>query len=110
MLPDLIKTKRLLLRPFALQDAEDIFAYAKDEAWLRYLPVPAPYTRVDADRFLAAQILLDREEQPSWAIELEGKAAGGVALRFQYEHRTAEVGYAIARPHWGKDRSASWRS
>jgi [ribosomal protein S5]-alanine N-acetyltransferase len=102
MMADLIKTERLLLRPFRIQDAEDVFAYASDEAWLRYLPLSVPYTRGDADRFLATQILLDRQEHPAWAIELQGKVAGGVNLRFLFDHRVAELGYAIARPLWGQ--------
>jgi RimJ/RimL family protein N-acetyltransferase len=43
MLPDIIKTERLRLRPFSLQDVDDVLSYASDPEWARYLPVPQPY-------------------------------------------------------------------
>ena len=45
-----LKTERLLLRPFTLEDVGDVLAYADDEDWARFLPiVPLPYTRSDAE-------------------------------------------------------------
>jgi [ribosomal protein S5]-alanine N-acetyltransferase len=67
-LPDEIHTPRLLLRPFRQGDIDDVMVYAVDEEWARYLPVPQPYTRVDAERFLAAETTVDRTRTPSWAI------------------------------------------
>ena len=45
-----LKTERLLLRPFRLEDVEDVRKYARDPDWARSLPstVPQPYTRKDA--------------------------------------------------------------
>ena len=38
-----LRTERLLLRPFAFEDVEDVLAYASDPEWSRYLiPVPDP--------------------------------------------------------------------
>ena len=59
MLPDIIETPRLRLRGFRLQDLDDVLSYASDPEWARYLPVPQPYTRAEAERFLAGQVLLD---------------------------------------------------
>ena len=102
MLPEIIETKRLNLRPHAFQDVDDIFAYATDPEWSRYLPVPQPYTRPNAEQFIASQLLLDKKKDQSWAIELNGKVIGGINIRFKFEHRLGELGYSIARPHWGK--------
>jgi ribosomal-protein-alanine N-acetyltransferase len=103
MLPALLQTTRTTLRPFRFNDVEDVFEYANDEEWSRYLFVlPVPYTWAHAERFVAAQILLDRGETPSWAIELQGRVAGGISLQFCCEHRVAELGYAIARSMWGQ--------
>ncbi len=44
MLPDILETARLQLRPFRLQDVDDVLIYATDPEWARYLPVPQPYT------------------------------------------------------------------
>lgn len=100
-MPDQIETTRLLLRPYRWQDIDDVVAYATDETWAKYLPVPTPYTLADGQRFLASQVLLDRETQPCWAIESAGRIVGGINLRFTFEHRLGELGYAVARDVWG---------
>lgn len=102
MLPDVMETERLLLRPFRLHDVEDVLSYASDPEWARYLPVPQPYTKADAERFLAGQLLLDREVRPTWAIEYAGAVIGGINMRFDFNNRLGEMGYSIAPSHWGK--------
>jgi ribosomal-protein-alanine N-acetyltransferase len=102
MLPDRIETERLCLRPVALEDVGDILAYATNVEWARYLPVPQPYTRSDAEEFVASQILLDREQTPSWGIVLDGVVIGGINLRMDFENHACELGYGVAREHWGQ--------
>ena len=103
LLPEVIQTPRLRLRTWQLSDVDDVFAYAQDPEWSRFLRVlPSPYTRADAERFLASQLLLNRRVHPAWAIVLEGRAVGGINLRFSFEHRLAELGYSIARSLWGQ--------
>lgn len=103
ILPEVVETKRLLLRPFGLGDVDDVFAYARDPEWSRYLrALPRPYEREHAEQFIARQLLSDRVTHPSWAITLEGTVIGGVNLRFNFEHRSAEMGYSVARSHWKK--------
>ncbi|MCJ7626587.1 MAG: GNAT family N-acetyltransferase [Anaerolineaceae bacterium] len=102
MLLEIIETKRLRLRPHGFHDIDDILAYATDPEWSRYLPVPHPYTRSDAEEFIASQILLDKEKHQAWAIERNGTVIGGINIRFQFKDRLGELGYSIARPHWGK--------
>lgn len=102
MLPEIIEAERFRLRPYQPGDVDVVFDYARDEAWLRYLPIPSPYTRADAESFLAAQAALDRQLNPSWAIEVEGAAAGGINIRFFADHRVSELGYAVSRALWGR--------
>ncbi len=103
VLREVIETERLVLRPHQLEDVGDVFAFAQDPEWSRYLRIlPRPYTRKDAEQFIAKRLLLDRVTHPSWAITLEGTVIGGVNLRFNFEHRSAEIGYSVARKHWKK--------
>lgn len=53
-----LRTERLLLRPFPLEDANDIAQYATDPEWAKYIPVPQPYTRRDAEKFVAGRVLV----------------------------------------------------
>jgi RimJ/RimL family protein N-acetyltransferase len=102
MLPDVLNTEQLRLKPFRLQDVDDVLSYATDPAWARYLPVPQPYTRADAEKFIAGQLLLDREVHPAWAIVPAGAVIGWLNSRFDLANRVGELGYSIARPYWGK--------
>ena len=102
MLPDIIETARLQLRPFRMRDVDDVLVYAADPEWARYQPVPQPYTQADAETFIAGQVLLDREVHPAWAIVHAGAVIGGINLRFHFDHRVGEMGYSIARSYWGR--------
>ena len=99
-LPEL-RTERLLLRPFRSGDVDDVFAYATDPEWSRYLPVPDPYTRRDAEEFVARCLLADGERRFEWAVVHDGRVSGGVSLTV---HRpgVAELGYSTARLLWGQ--------
>ena len=99
-LPEL-RTKRLLLRAYRSEDVDDVFAYATDPEWGRYLPLPDPYTRRSAEEFVASAILADPDTSAMWAIVHEGRVSGGIDLRVR-DGRWAEMGYSIARPLWGQ--------
>ena len=102
-LPEVIETARLVLRPFGLADVDDVLDYAQDPEWSRYLRnLPRPYMREHAEQFVARQLLLDRSTHPAWAITLERRVIGGVNLRLNFDHHSAEMGYSVARRHWNK--------
>ena len=99
-----LRTERLLLRPFRLDDVDEVFEYAKDPEWAQYLGghIPQPYTRRDAEQFVAHAVLASWDAHPVFAVELNGRVSGGVALDMQQTDAIAELGYALAKPHWGK--------
>ena len=98
-----LATPRLTLRPFAPGDVDDIFEYARDTEWAEFLldSLPQPYTRRDADRFVADRLLAPKTE-PSWAIVMDGVSIGGIILSIDAKHETGAIDYALARPHWGQ--------
>ena len=102
-LPRTIRTPRLTLRPFALGDVEARLAYCSDAEWARYFPIAQPYTRRDAEEFVAQRQLDAWGKDPAWwAADLDGELIGHVGLWPDPVNRHAEVGYAIARPRWGQ--------
>lgn len=102
-LPETIPTQRTVLRPFRFEDVDDVVAYADDDEWSRYLSgVPRPYRRAEAIQFLARQALLDRAVHPTWAIEIDGHAVGGINIRFRSDWFLAEMGWSIHRSLWGQ--------
>ena len=100
--PNELRTDRLLLRPFELTDVDDVFAYAADPEWGRFLPLPQPYLRRNAEEFVARSILASWETGPLWAIVFDGTVNGGIGLRIDVQHELGEIGYSLARPHWGE--------
>ena len=101
MEPVELRTKRLLLRPWRLSDVDDLFAYASDVDWGRYLTVPQPYLRRDAEEFVAHTVLTSWNQKPFLAMVFENRAVGALGLGLNVEHRTAELGYSVAKELWG---------
>jgi [ribosomal protein S5]-alanine N-acetyltransferase len=102
LLPETLETQRLSLRPWRFDDVDAVLAYATDEEWARYLPVPQPYEHQHAVEFVARQILTDHSQHPSWAILFEGVVIGGINIRFNFSRRLAGLGYSTARPVWDR--------
>ena len=100
--PVTLRTERLILRPFAATDVDDVFEYARDPEFGRFLAVPAPYTRDDADRYVAIQVKADWKSLVSLAITLQGSVVGGIDLRIDPIERNAGMGYSVARPLWSQ--------
>ena len=61
------KTERLLLRPFRLEDVDDVFEFAKDPKWGLYMPVAEPYTHRTAEEFIARTVLASWRKNPVFA-------------------------------------------
>ena len=104
--PIKLKTSRLLLRPFELSDASDVYEYAQDPDWAIFLPLPRPYTYRDAEEFVARSFLEDWNTHPHFAITLRGSVIGSINIRVDVRNKAAEIGYAIGRAHWGQGITA----
>ncbi len=100
--PTEIRTERLLLRPFRLTDADDVYAYASDPEWAPYLPLPSPYEYKHAEIHVAQSFLVSWNTHPTFAVSLDDTVIGTVQIRINAGNVTSELGYSIARRHWGK--------
>lgn len=95
-------TERLLLRPGWAEDAPALSRAIGEEAVVRNLSrVPWPYALGDAERFLA---LPQDPRRPRCLIFLRDCATliGGIGLNDTGEGDAAELGYWLARDHWGQ--------
>ena len=99
-----LNTDRLLLRPWSLTDIEDAFAYGSDPEWGRYLwETPYPYTYQDAATFVAMASNDPWETRALYAIELGGRAIGGVRMYVtDVQGGIAGMGFNLAPVHWGR--------
>ena len=98
-----LKTERLLLRPFRSEDVDDVFKYASHAEWARYFTdVPQPFTPTAAEEKVARNLLGSWETRPTWAIALNHKVIGGIALMIDVPNEVGELGYELSRDQWGK--------
>jgi RimJ/RimL family protein N-acetyltransferase len=97
MIPELLDTQRLVLRPFDKDDVNAVFDYwNSDPDWARFnRSVPANYTVQHVEKFVMELISRVRETQPNWAVTLDETVVGIVSLTFEQGHRIAVIGYGI---------------
>lgn len=105
--PTELHTERLLLRPFQIGDVDDALAYRNDAEFARYLPhIPQPFTREDAEAFVALNISEPWDRSPTFAVVLGGRVIGTVNFEVDAEKHEAMLGYAIGRLWWGQGIAA----
>src|SRR5215831_19432597 len=102
----ILTSARLVLRETAEKDAEDVFAMESDPVAMRYWSHPPmqelPEARDSVERamgYFGSRIGL------RWAITrpVEDRLLGHVSLfNFSEQNRRAEIGYGLARAHWGQ--------
>src|SRR5215207_7825366 len=98
-----IQTQRLLLRPFEIGDVDDALSYRDDPEFARFLPhIPQPFTRRDAEVFVALNMSEPWARSPTFAVVLEGTLIGTVNFEVDADMRAAMLGYAIGRAWWGR--------
>lgn len=104
-----IRIPGAIIRPWKQTDAQKLAYYADNPriaAGMRDL-FPSPYTLDDAKRFIA--MASGPSENLMLAIEVEGEAAGGIGIHPLNDvyRNTAEIGYWLAEPFWGKGIATS---
>lgn len=105
--PTTLRAGQLILRPVELRDADLVYRRAIQETFSRFLPLPRPYRREDAERFVALVLLRDWATHPSFTIELGGESIGDVNVRVDPDHSTAEMGWGMAPEHWGRGHTTA---
>ncbi len=100
----MLHSEKIILRSLTDDDASALALLADNKKiWDNVRDIlPHPYTIDDAIFF----INLTKQENPqmSFAIEYEGKFCGMIGLVAQQDiyRRTAEIGYWLGEPFWGK--------
>jgi RimJ/RimL family protein N-acetyltransferase len=99
-----LKTERLVLRPWRKEDAEALTPLADNrKIWLNVRDLfPHPYTPEDAQRWITAS-----QANPlhhNFAIAKDDQLIGGIGLHLltDVHRRVAEIGYWIGEPFWGQ--------
>ena len=92
------------LRPWRSSDTSSLVTHANNRSVARQLRdrFPHPYTAADARQFI--QSVADARPTTSFAIAVAGEAVGGIGFSpgADVERYSAEVGYWLAEPFWGR--------
>lgn len=96
----------LVLRPWKLEDAEEVAAVANNPKIADNLRnvFPHPYSLQDAEEFAKDCIQKDGLGQITRIIEVNGRAVGSISVCVQgdvYE-KCGELGYWLAEEYWGR--------
>lgn len=98
----MIRTDRLLLRPFNHEDTADLFAIISAEGVLEYFP-PSPPPTLETAGAMIDRVLADwgRIGYGLWAVDLEGELVGRAGLQLIPDTDETEVDFIIAPRRWG---------
>lgn len=104
--PPTLTTERLVLRPFAAEDAAAVHAHLQDrEVASTTAMIPHPYPPGSAEAWIATlPARYEAREAAVLAITLRGtgELVGSIEMRVEAAHRRGDLGYWIGRAHWGK--------
>ena len=101
-----LKTKRLILRPWRQEDLDDFYEYARVDGvgqmagWLPHESKET--TQLILDNFIA--------HRKTFALELEGKVIGSLGIEYYKEEEFPEldplqgrsIGYVLSKDYWGQ--------
>lgn len=102
----ILKTDRLILRPWRLDDFDDFYEYAKVEGvgqmagWL-------PHQSKDESKMILNAFITHKK---TFAIEYNGNVIGSIGIEEYNEENYPgfkallgrEIGYVLAKPYWGR--------
>ena len=92
------------VRSWRTSDAESLLRHANNRnIWLNLRDAfPHPYTKHDARAYIRS--VRERTPETTFAIAVEDDAVGsvGFVLRTDVERVSAEIGYWLAEPFWGR--------
>ena len=100
-----IETERLILRPFALDDAQAMFDnWASDDTVTKFLTWPTHQSVADTRAVLAQWV---ESQSMEWAIVPKemGEPVGSIGV-VDDQGDEVEVGYCLSRAAWGKGYAA----
>ncbi|MCP0887206.1 GNAT family N-acetyltransferase [Ligilactobacillus sp. WILCCON 0076] len=93
-----IETKRLILRPFELDDLQDVYSYASQFVVANAAGFP-PCTTIQA----SVLFLNDLQKQDAYALfnKRQQRVIGNICLYSTKQQRVFEIGYALNKEVWG---------
>ena len=101
-----LRTERLVLRPFRASDLEDFYAYASVDG-VGQMAGWSPHKDLEESKVILTKFI---EHKRTFAIECGGKTVGSLGIEEYDEDRFPEladlkcrsIGYVLAKDYWGR--------
>jgi RimJ/RimL family protein N-acetyltransferase len=94
----------VVIRPFRMDDKEKLAQLANNKKLWDNLRdyIPYPYSLTDAEEYIS--FCTSQNPQTYFAVEYNGEFVGSIGLILQTDvyRKSAEIGYWIGEPFWGK--------
>jgi RimJ/RimL family protein N-acetyltransferase len=104
-----LRSRECVVRTYRPEDAPNLARHGNNRRIWENLRdrFPHPYTEAHASGYIAR--LLSSNDEPSFAIEVDGEAVGGISLHpgADVERIGAEIGYWIGESIWGRGVATS---
>lgn len=95
-----------MIREWKIEDAASLSEILNNKNILNNLRdgLPYPYTKKDGEEYITAMLSADKTKTFAFAITVNNQVVGSIGVfRCDNIHfRTAEMGYYIGEPYWGK--------
>lgn len=101
----MITTRRLVLRPFTMNDRDVLFAIVQEPDIFRYFPTQEAWPLEKVERYINYQIAHWKKfNYGHWAVVMRetGQIIGWNGLEYLPDTDETEVGYLISMAFWGK--------
>lgn len=110
-----ITTDRLVIRPFKAPDVDALHARRNHPDVARYQNWARPFTREAAGRLVSSLLTMDGPTNDEWwmatlAERSSGAVVGDLAVELTWSGHSAEIGYNLDPPYWGKGYAAEGAS
>ena len=98
-----LKTKRLSIRPFSMEDTDALFSILSDPEVMRF--IEPPYTWAQTAAFISDQIRADVPQAYALTENATGELVGHVIWQ-PHDSEAHELGWVLGKSHWGKGYAA----
>ena len=101
-----IRTRRLVLQPFTATDVDGLHARRNDPEVAKWQNWTLPYPFEKAQDLVESVVPMEGPANDEWwmcaiALADTGEAIGDLAINLTWNSRCSEIGYTLAREHWG---------
>ena len=101
----ILKTERILLRPFKMTDVEDFYEYAKVDG-VGQMAGWSPHKNIEESKQILEMFINSKRQL---AIEIAGKVVGSLGFEYYKEKNFpeyknllgTEIGYVLSKDYWG---------